>query len=147
MFIGRYDLSIDPKGRLSIPAKYREELAAQECSELVLATFDGCIIAYTTHGWRKVVEELKSLPSNQAQVRQFKRRFFSSAQECRMDKQGRVLIPPGHRTDAGLGDGAVVLGLMDRFEIWARDRWESYIEEADERYQETAESLPSITGI
>lgn len=114
MFMGQYEHSIDTKGRIIIPAKYREDLGE---SFVVTRGLDGCLFLYPQADWQEFVEKLQSLPSNQ-NTRKIQRQFLSKAMEVTLDKQGRILIPALLRKLAKLEKEVVFVGMMNRVEIW-----------------------------
>lgn len=121
MFTGEYEHSIDTKGRIIVPAKYREELGEEFVVTLGL---DGCLFVYPNNEWEAFVEKLKNLPGNK-EGRQLQRYFLAGAASCEMDKQGRVLIPQKLRDAAGLSKDIVFVGVISKLEIWSKDRWEA----------------------
>jgi MraZ protein len=138
VFMGEYQHSIDEKGRLTIPAKFREGLGQ---SFVVTRGLDQCLFVYPMDEWKALEERLKSLPFTKADARAFTRFFFSGATECEWDKQGRVNIPPTLREHAGIQKECVVIGVSNRVEIWSKEKWESYFEGAEDSFSEIAEKL------
>ena len=123
MFRGTYDHTIDPKGRLSIPARYRDELAARNVTTLVLSEGDHCVSAYPLDEWEKLEESLRQQSPFLPERRNIVRLIVSSAKECPVDRAGRTLVPPELREFAGLRKDVVIAGALELFEIWSRDRW------------------------
>jgi MraZ protein len=124
MFRGRYTHAIDEKGRVSIPSKYRETLNGRGQQVLMLTNgLDPCIAAFPMDLWFEEEEKVKKYPIYDEQLMQFKRFYLSGAQECQIDRQGRILIPPSLREYAGLDREAVFVSLVDNFEIWSPERW------------------------
>lgn len=119
--IGEYNHTIDAKGRLFIPAKFRESLGGQ-C--VVTKGLDGCLFIYAADAWRELREKIDSLPMSKA--RNLQRFFMSSASDCQADSQGRILIPSNLRDFAGLTKNATIIGVSNRAEIWDTDRWKEY---------------------
>lgn len=144
MFIGTYHINIDQKGRLSIPAKFREVLNSKYSNRLVLARFDNCIVAYPTEEWLVLEEKTKSLPTMKKNVRTFMRLLYSGAAECSLDKQGRILIPPSLRNSISLDGEVVVVGILNKIEIWNREMWNSFLEESKEKFEDIAEELSEL---
>lgn len=138
MFMGEYQHNIDPKGRLFIPARFREGLGDRF---VVTKGLDGCLFAYPRPEWEALEQKLKSLPFTRGDARAFVRFFFSGATECEADKQGRILIPGNLRDYAGLEKDVVVIGVSSRVEIWSRERWEKYSAQAASSYEEIAEKI------
>ena len=123
MFRGRYDHTIDTKGRLSIPSKFRDELNDSYDSRLVVTTFDGCLIAYPFAEWKKLEEKVSELPEFKKETRSFLRFFYSSASDCSIDKLGRILVPQALRDYAKLEKEIVLIGALKQFEIWSKSNW------------------------
>jgi MraZ protein len=127
VFIGRFQHTIDAKGRLSIPAKFREALASAngEGEKLIISTDRGdhCLVAYTVDEWNEQVDKIKKAPQMNADVKDYLRHVYSIAEDCTLDRQGRILIPPRLRSLASLNRNAILIGLMTRIEIWDLDRW------------------------
>ena len=136
--MGEYQHSVDAKGRLIIPSKFREQL-----SEIFVITrgLDNCLFGYPMDEWRKLEEKLKALPMTKKDARQFARFFFSGATEVELDKQGRVNIPTTLMQYAGLAKECVVIGVSNRIEIWAKENWEPYFEESQNSFSDIAENL------
>ncbi len=137
MFTGEYNHSIDAKGRVIVPAKFRELLGDEF---VVTKGLDGCLFAYPTSEWEGIEEKFRTLPSN-AQTRRFMRFFFAGAASCEVDKQGRILIPTNLREHAGLQKDIVSAGVLNRVEIWDRERWlgSSNYDDMDEVAEHMAE--------
>lgn len=123
MFIGEYEHSIDPKGRVIIPSKFRENLGMKF---IVTKGLDNCLFAYSQNEWSVLEEKLKILPLTSKEARAFVRFFFSGATECETDKQGRILLPSNLREHAGLDKDVIIIGVSTRVEIWSKERWENY---------------------
>ena len=124
MFRGRFEHAIDGKGRVSLPARYREVLGALRDDLLVITTSDEpCLRAYTRQAFREFEEKLGQAPSLDARVKSVKRHFVGNAQECQVDGMGRVLLPASLREYAGLLRVAVFVGQIKFIEIWSEDRW------------------------
>lgn len=144
-FRGRHFLSMDPKGRVSVPSQFREALANRNGgARLMLATpFDRCLRGYMLEEWEKIEEKAAQLPQTDPNVKKYNRHFISSAVEVECDGQGRILIPPTHREWAGITGGQVVfLGLTAKMEIWDRARFNAEMEVEDSVSVEEA-----ITGL
>ena len=138
MFMGQYEHSIDSKGRIIIPAKYREDLGE---NFVVTRGLDGCLFLYPPKEWENFVEKLQELPSNQ-NTRKIQRQFLSKAMEVALDKQGRILIPGLLRSDAALEKEVVFVGMMNRIEVWDKSRLaEQEMQEDDEALEATMDDL------
>ena len=126
MFRGSFEHTVDSKGRVSVPSKFRDIIADRYDGSLVLAMdFDKCLTVYPLEEWEKLEEKIKSLPMMKQEVKDFMRFFFSSATECELDKQGRILLPPAHRERAGINKNVMVVGIMNKIEIWDALAWEA----------------------
>jgi MraZ protein len=136
--MGEYQHSIDEKGRMIIPSKFREELG----TEFILTRgLDQCVFGYPLSEWKVIEEKLKSLPFTKKDARAFTRFFFSGAAECQLDKQGRVNIASPLRDYAKLEKDCVVIGVSNRIEIWSKSIWEEYFSKSEDSFGEIAESL------
>ena len=141
MFMGEYHHNLDSKGRLIIPAKLREQIG----DKMVLTRgMEGCIFGYPMEEWQKIEAKLAKLPLTKRNTRKFMRMFYSGAMECEFDKQGRVNLTPTLKLHAKLIKNCVIIGVSDRIEIWSKERWESFEEEANEDYDDIAEDLDDI---
>jgi len=138
MFMGEYQHSIDEKGRLIIPAKFREALGAQF---VVTRGLDNCLFVYPNAEWATLEQKLKSLPLMKSDARAFTRFFFSGATECELDKQGRINIPKNLCEYAKLEKECVVIGVSNRVEIWSKEVWEQYFQQSEQSFNEIAEKL------
>ncbi|MFY0517022.1 division/cell wall cluster transcriptional repressor MraZ [Lysinibacillus sp. UGB7] len=138
MFMGEYQHSVDAKGRLIVPAKFRETLGE---TFVVTRGLDNCLFGYPMDEWRKLEEKLKGLPMTKKDTRAFARFFFSGATEVEIDKQGRINIPSTLVQHAHLVKECVVLGVSNRIEIWAKDAWETYFNESEQSFNEIAENM------
>lgn len=120
MFLGEYSHTIDDKGRLTLPAKYRVELAT---GVVVTRGIDKCLFVFPMDEWKKLAEQVSALPLTDTQAREFRRLLFSGATDAELDKQGRVLLPQYLRDYAGLNGNVIVAGLNTHMEIWTPDAW------------------------
>ncbi|BAC13417.1 division/cell wall cluster transcriptional repressor MraZ [Oceanobacillus iheyensis] len=138
MFMGEFLHSIDTKGRIIVPSKFRDNLGS---SFVVTRGLDKCLFAYPMDEWKILEEKLKQLPLTKKDARAFTRFFFSGAIECEVDKQGRINIPANLRNYAGLEKDCNVIGVSNRVEFWANDAWEDYVTESEDSFAEIAENL------
>ncbi len=129
-FSGKYYYRLEEKGRLIIPAPLREIISLRYGPRLYItnALFDKCLQIYPEEEWAKLEEKVRTLPGMLEEVRLFKRRVIASAQECTMDKQGRILIPSALREDAGINGDIVIVGLIEKIELWDRKEWDTAID-------------------
>lgn len=139
--MGEYLHTIDTKGRLIIPAKFREALGEQFIATKGL---DHCLFVYPHSEWTALEEKLRALPFTQPEVRAFVRFFFSGATECELDKQGRILLPANLREYAQLEKDVVLVGVASRVEIWSQALWANYSQQAEDAYASAAESLVNL---
>ena len=141
MLIGEYQHSLDTKGRLFIPAKFRDDLGDQ----FVIARGVGnCLFGMSLEEWNSFSQKLRSQPVTDVQVQKFVRVVFAGATDCEPDKQGRVVIPANLREIAGLGKDVVVIGVMSRIEIWSKEAWEAYNASANEDYDEMISKMAEL---
>lgn len=138
MFMGEYHHSIDNKGRMIVPAKFREKLGE---SFILTRGLDQCLFVYPQEEWNILEEKLKTLPLTKKDARAFTRFFFSGATECEVDKQGRINISTPLINYAKLEKDCVVVGVTNRLEIWSKDIWEQYVLEAEDSFSELAENM------
>lgn len=148
MFRGRHLHAIDAKGRVSIPSKFREALNDLGQQTLVVTNdLDPCLAAYPMDEWLRVERDIQTLPDHIRELRQYKRFFISGAQECPIDRQGRILIPPSLRDYGQLSRECLFVGQLEKFEIWAPDLWQAAPEDPDRvlmmigKYRETGPSV------
>ena len=138
MFMGEYHHSIDNKGRMIVPSKFRDELG-----EMFIITrgLDQCLFGYPLSEWALIEEKLKGLPLTKKDARAFTRFFFSGATESELDKQGRINIPAPLLQYAKLEKECVILGVSNRIEIWSKQIWEDYFSQSEESFAEIAENM------
>ena len=141
MFLGEYEHTIDDKGRLTIPAKFRDEL---ESGLVITRGLDGCLWAYPRGEWEKVTEKIAELPSSDQNVRNFVRFFFSSAFDSIPDRQGRVLIPQNLREYAGISSETAVIGVMNRLELWSPTKWADVFAKVEENPEAIVSQLQDL---
>lgn len=140
MFIGEHRHTIDEKGRLQMPARFRGSFGE---GAVVTRGLDGCLFVYTTEEWQKMAEKLSSLPLTQIDARKFSRLMLAGAVDVEIDRQGRINLPGYLREYAGLKSNVVVAGLLNRLEIWDQDTWKTQQSEVDKNSDEIAQSLGS----
>ncbi|MEK6759839.1 MAG: division/cell wall cluster transcriptional repressor MraZ [Deltaproteobacteria bacterium] len=125
MFRGRFEHTIDPKGRLSIPSRFRETLGERYDSRLVVTTYDSCLVAYPLAEWQKLEEKVASLPEFKKDTKAFLRFFYSSAMDCPIDKLGRILLPQTLRDYGKLEKDVILVGTFRHIEIWSKTLWDA----------------------
>ena len=138
MFIGEYHHSIDSKGRIIIPSKFREELGS---SFIVTRGIENCLFVYSIDNWNKICDKLNSLPFTRKDARNFIRFFMSGATEVELDNQGRVNISSVLVNYANLVKDCVVIGTGDRLEIWAMESWNDFFNSTKDSMSDIAENL------
>lgn len=136
--MGEYHHSIDNKGRMIVPSKFRDDLG-----EMFIITrgLDQCLFGYPLSEWSLIEEKLKGLPLTKKDARAFTRFFFSGATESELDKQGRINIPAPLLTYAKLEKECVILGVSNRIEIWSKPIWEDYFTQSEDSFAEIAENM------
>jgi MraZ protein len=126
MFRGSFEHTVDSKGRVSVPSKFREIIADRYEGRLVLALdYDKCLTVYPLEEWERLEGKIKGLPAMKREVKDFMRFLLASATECELDRQGRILIPLAHREHAGITKNVMVVGIIDKLEIWDAKAWEA----------------------
>lgn len=141
MFLGRYEHTINAQGRTSISAKFREELHSLGDDSLIITNEVECLVAWPKSEWQKFMERLMKLPQTSKEFSEFVRFYVSGAQECQIDKLGRVLIPPNLREHAGLNREIVLAGMINKIEIWSKDRWAQKFSESQENHEKNKQKL------
>ncbi len=141
MFMGEYQHSVDEKGRLIVPARFREELGERF---VITRGLDNCLFVYPLQEWAMLGQKLKALSFTKSDARAFMRFFFSGAVECEVDRQGRILIPNNLREHARLKRDVVVIGVSTRVEIWSQEVWQEYSNGANLSFESIAEKIADI---
>ena len=121
MFMGEYNHTVDTKGRLIVPSKFREQLGDEF---VVTKGLDGCLFVYSKSEWENIEEKFRNVPLTTKDARKFARFFFAGAASCEVDKQGRILLPVVLREYAGIEKDVVSVGVFNRVEIWDKDKWQ-----------------------
>jgi len=124
MFRGSSFHTIDSKGRIIIPARFRDVIKAGGGDGVMVSRMDSCLVGYTSEGWWKLEEKILSMATTSENMRRFRRVFIGGAFECVCDKQDRILIPPTLRQYANIDKDIVMVGVLDHFEIWSRESWD-----------------------
>ena len=143
MLMGEYHHNIDEKGRIIIPSRLRDELGD---NVIVTRGLDDCLFLYSMDEWSLLVSKLKSLPFTKRDARNFSRMFLSGATGCLFDKQGRVKISSPLIDYASLNHECVIIGVNDRIEIWAKEKWDKFICESTNEFSALADHLFDIGG-
>jgi MraZ protein len=131
VFKGTYPFKIDPKGRLPVPAAFRRLLSEQGAMGVVVTLMDECLAVYAPREWQRLEQQLLALPAFNKSARALTRHLASRAADCELDVQGRILLPPQLRQQAGLEREAIVVGVLDRFEVWAPATWDTFLRESE----------------
>lgn len=139
MFMGEYNHTVDAKGRLIVPSKFREQLGEEF---VVTKGLDGCLFVYENTEWKALEEKLHALPLTNANARKFSRFFLAGATACEVDKQGRILLPAVLREFAKIDKEAVLVGVGSRIEIWSREVWN-----ASNTYDDMDEIAENMEGL
>ncbi|MCM3594413.1 division/cell wall cluster transcriptional repressor MraZ [Metabacillus idriensis] len=138
MFMGEYHHTIDAKGRMIVPAKFREELGE---TFVITRGLDQCLFGYPMSEWKLIEDKLKALPLTKKDARAFTRFFFSGAVECELDKQGRINLAGPLLQYAKLEKECVVIGVSNRIELWDKAIWDTYVTEQEDSFAEIAENM------
>lgn len=141
MLLGEYRHSVDPKGRIAIPAKFRGKVAS---GAIITRGLDHCLFVFGAKEWEALAAKLTALPLAQANSRAFARLMLAGASDAELDAQGRILIPDYLRTYAGITKQAVVAGVMNRMEIWDAEAWDTYKAKTESSSDEIAEQLGAL---
>ncbi|MFH1238760.1 MAG: division/cell wall cluster transcriptional repressor MraZ [bacterium] len=137
MFIGQYEYSIDNKNRLFIPSKFRTGVR----KFFVTRGLEGCLFMYTPNMWQEITAKFKKLPLTKTEARSFLRMLLSGAAECDVDRQGRILVPQNLCGWAKLKKNIIIVGVLDRFEIWSKEEWKLYSVKSLRSFTDSAEKL------
>ena len=125
MFRGSSFHTIDTKGRIIIPARFRDVIKADGAEGVMISRMDNCLVGFVFNEWRKIEAKILAMAEKSENMRRFRRVFIGGAFECNGDKQDRVLIPPSLRQYAGLDREIVLVGVLDHFEVWSRENWDN----------------------
>lgn len=141
MFIGEYQHTVDEKGRVIMPSKFREELGP---NFIMTKGLDNCLFVYPEEEWNIFEKKLRTLPLTNRDARAFVRFFFAGATECKLDKQGRVLVPGSLRDHARLCKDSVIIGVGARVELWSKEEWDVYNDDESLSYDNIAEKMAEL---
>lgn len=142
MFYGEYEHNLDNKGRVIIPAKFREIFKEQYVEKFFITRgLDQCLFVFTEETWKLQEKKFRELPFTRGEARKFNRLFFSGAGEVICDKQGRILIPDYLKGYAAISETVMIIGVSDRIEIWAKEKWASFFDQNKQNFEELAEKL------
>jgi MraZ protein len=142
MFFGEYEHTLDKKGRIIIPAKFREIFKERYIDNFYITRgLDRCLFVFTEEEWKVQNKQFKEMPFTNAEARQFNRLYFSGAVRVQCDKQGRILIPNYLKEYAEIESTVVAVGVHDRIEIWAKEKWTNYFSDSLGSFEQLAEKL------
>ena len=142
MFYGEYEHTIDRKGRVIVPAKFRQALKDQKITALFLTRgLDGCLFLFPEPEWRVAESRFKQVPFTKGEGRKFNRLFFSGATEVVIDGLGRLLVPKTLKEFAHIKQDVVVVGVSSRMEVWAKERWQAFYDSSRQSFEEVAERV------
>lgn len=141
MFLGEYSHTIDDKGRLTIPAKFRDEL---ESGVVITRGLDGCLWAYGRSEWDVIAAKVAQLPSTNPAARDYSRFMFSGAFDSIPDRQGRVLLPQKLRDYAKIEDETIIIGINNKLEIWSPARWDEVVNRVEQAAEDMAAQLRDL---
>ena len=142
MFYGEYAHTIDRKGRLIVPAKFRQALKEHDVKSLFLTRgLDGCLFLFPESEWRLAENRFKQIPFTKAEGRKFNRLFFSGAAEVTVDGLGRLLVPKTLKEFAEIKQDVVIVGVSNRMEVWAKEKWQAFYESSRQSFEEVAERV------
>jgi len=146
MFRGSSFHTIDNKGRLIVPARFRQFIKSKDGDGVMISRMDNCLVAYPFKEWRNLENKILSLAETSENMRRFRRVFIGGAFECSCDKQDRILVPPSLRQYAQLEKEIVLVGVLDHFEIWSRDSYdkETMILEKDLKKEEVRNEIARL---
>ncbi|WVU12217.1 division/cell wall cluster transcriptional repressor MraZ [Natranaerobius thermophilus JW/NM-WN-LF] len=136
--MGEFRHSLDSKGRVIVPAKFRKGLGDNFVATRGL---DNCIFVYPMNEWKVLEEKIRQLPLTKSDARAFSRFFLSGASECELDKQGRISLPSNLRDYAALQKDVVIIGVSNRVEIWSQEKWDNYQQQAESSFENIAEEI------
>ena len=141
MFLGEYKHTLDKKGRVIIPSRFRQELGD---SFIITCGFEKCLTIYPMDKWEEISDKISNLPFVDRNVRSFIRLIYSKAVEVSLDKLGRIVIPQNLREYASLDKDAVINGILDNIEVWDKTTWEEYANKASDDFEDQAQKLTDI---
>ena len=144
MFAGRYEYALDDKSRVSIPSKFRETLSTNYDMRIILTNLDGCIVGYPYQEWVNIQQRTSNFGAIKKEARAFLRYFYSGVTECPIDKLGRVLIPQSLKNDSGIKKNVVIVGMGNKIEIWAQERWEELVKKATSDPDQVADIVSEL---
>lgn len=147
MFYGEYEHTIDKKGRLIIPSKFREAFKEYDVERFFITRgLDRCLFMFTENEWKSQESKFKSISFTKSEARKFNRLYFAGASQIECDKQGRILIPKFLKDYAGIKRDVMIIGVSNRIEVWSQEAWKSYYDNSEESFEDIAEKLMTAEG-
>ena len=147
MFYGEFEHSIDKKGRLIVPSKFRESFKEYDIEKLYITRgLDRCLFMFTENEWKSQESKFKSVSFTKSEARRFNRMYFAGAIQIECDKQGRILIPKYLKDYAGIKRDVMIIGVSNRIEVWAKESWQDYYNISKESFEDIAERLMTQEG-
>jgi len=145
MFYGEYEHSLDKKGRIILPSKFRSAMKEHYVEKMFLTRgLDECIFVFSEEEWKSQEARFRAIPFTKSEGRKFNRLYFSGAIDIIPDKQGRILIPRYLKDYARIKRDVVILGVSNRIEIWSKEKWEEFYRTSKESFEEVAENLVNL---
>jgi len=147
MFYGEHEHTIDKKGRLIIPSKFREAFKEYDVEEFYITRgLDKCLFMFTESEWKTQESKFRSISFTKSEARRFNRMYFAGASQIECDKQGRILIPRYLKDYAAIKRDVMIIGVSSRIEIWSKEAWSSYYDNSKESFEDIAEKLMTEEG-
>lgn len=144
MLIGEYHHTLDKKNRLTIPSSFRQALGREKDGCIITKGLDRSLFFYPFSEWQTLGDKLKTLSINRSEVRAFLRVFFSGAHPVELDTQGRITVPQSLKDFASIKDKVVIIGALNKIEIWNEDMWSEYYRQKKDRYEQIAETIMDL---
>tara|TARA_B100000214_G_C23944586_1_gene617392 strand:- start:546 stop:983 length:438 start_codon:yes stop_codon:yes gene_type:complete len=145
LFRGQYSHSISKSGRVSMPAKFRDTLIKKYSNKkIVISLFENCLISYPIKEWEKLELKISKLPSFKNETVEFERYLVGNANECSIDSEGRINIPPLLRKKLNIKDTVIFVGILNRFEIWCESTWNNYMKNSFKKFQKSRNEINGI---
>ena len=147
MFYGQHEHTMDKKGRLIIPSRFRESFKEYDITKLYITRgLDKCLFMFTENEWKSQESKFKSISFTKSEARKFNRLYFSGAAQIECDRQGRILIPKYLKDFAGIKRDVMLIGVSNRIEIWSKDIWQGYYDSSKESFEEIAEKMMTLAA-
>jgi MraZ protein len=147
MFYGEYEHTIDKKGRLIIPSKFRDSFKEYDIERLYITRgLDRCLFLFTENEWKSQESKFKSISFTKSESRKFNRIYFAGATNIECDRQGRILIPKYLKDYAGIKRDVMIIGVSNRIEVWSKEAWQHYYNGAKDSFEDIAEKLMMQEG-